>query len=445
MKRLTAGLTTGLAALIFLLLLLSGCTIRSGSPQVVENGETVNESPSPEEQKTYSPETSHTVIKTEKETKKENTSEPEKAEEAVKPEKEEQTEQKTKEKSEDIQPGEETMNEIEKIVASMSVEQKIGQLMAIPLHSELLGVEDKNHISERYYGNTFLFAASCGDLDKLIALNKECKALIEEKTGLSPMVFIDQEGGRVKRIKHGIVSLPAAAEMGKMTEDEVYKLAYTLGLELMAFGITVDAAPVLDVFTNPENTVIGDRAFGTDVGTVTSKGLAFMKGLTDAGITACVKHFPGHGDTSQDSHTELATLSHDMKRLEEVEIAPFRAAVEAGCEMMMTAHIYSSVMCKDGYPASMSADVYRYIRETLGFDGVIVTDALDMKAVSETYGSAEAALKAIQNGADLLCACDSYEKQNQIYDRLLEAVKTGELSMERVDEAVGRIVKLKMK
>ncbi len=331
-----------------------------------------------------------------------------------------------------------------RLLESMTLEQKIGQLFTIPLAGEELSEADAAQLTERYFGNTFLFGKSTKDIEKIKQLNLDTARVISDNTGLSPFIFIDQEGGRVRRIKDGITYLPTAREMGMMKSEDVYELAFGAAEDMRELGITCDTAPVLDVFTNINNTVIGDRAFGNDPMTVTNIGCAFMDGLTDGGLLACVKHFPGHGDTTEDSHYELPVLEHDMERLEEVELVPFKAAIEAGCKLMMVAHIVAPALSEDGLPASLSGEVMSYIRDELEYDGLIITDSMDMKAVSDTYGVAKASLMAIMAGADLVCASEDYELQNEAYDLVLSAARDGTLSIDTIDTAVLRIISLKL-
>ena len=161
-------------------------------------------------------------------------------------------------------------------------------------------------------------------------------------------------------------------------------------------------------------------------------------------MLACVKHFPGHGDTSEDSHYELPVLAHDMDRLDEIELVPFKAAIDAGCDMMMIAHIVTPALSDDGLPASLSGEVIGFLRNDLGYDGLIVTDSMDMKAVSDTYGTAKASLMAIMAGADMVCASEIYDVQCESYDLVLGAAKDGTIPMETIDAAVYRIIRLKL-
>lgn len=347
------------------------------------------------------------------------------------------------EKEEEIVP-EPEIDPVREILDSLTLEQKIGQMFIVPLSGETLTDEDRIHLSKRHFGNTFLFGKSTKDVEKIKQLNADADELIENCTSLSPFVFIDQEGGRVRRIKDGITYLPKAKAMGEMSEDEVRELARAAAVDMKNLGITVDAAPVLDVYTNKSNTVIGDRAFGTDAVTVSDIGCAFMDGLTEGGMLACVKHFPGHGDTSEDSHYELPVLAHDMDRLDEIELVPFKAAIDAGCDMMMIAHIVTPALSGDGLPASLSGEVIGFLRNDLGYDGLIVTDSMDMKAVSDTYGTAKASLMAIMAGADMVCASEIYDVQCESYDLVLGAAKDGTIPMETIDAAVYRIIRLKL-
>ncbi len=220
-----------------------------------------------------------------------------------------------------------------------------------------------------------------------------------------PLVAVDQEGGRVQRFHAPVLELPPMRELGRRDDpDLTRRAARALGRQLGAIGFNVNFAPVLDVDTNPDNPVIGDRSFGADPALVARHGVAFARGLRDAGIMACGKHFPGHGDTVLDSHLALPSLPHDMGRLEAVEVVPFRAAA-GEVESIMTAHIVFHALDPDR-PATLSKRVVTgLLRERLGYDGLVVSDDLEMKAIADHFPSGRAAVEAIGAGCDLLLIC----------------------------------------
>ena len=225
--------------------------------------------------------------------------------------------------------------------------------------------------------------------------------------------------------------------MSWTTSNLTRTAARVLGRQLAALGVNLDFAPVLDVHTNPKNEVIGDRAFGTEPEVVARHGRAFAAGLADAGLLACGKHFPGHGDTVEDSHFELPALPHAMARLEEVELAPFRAAAsELGS--IMTAHIVFRAL-DPGRPATLSPIVLGLLREQLGFSGLIVSDDLEMNAIAERWPAGEAAVDAIAAGCDVLLICKRTELVAEARQAMAERARKDDRFAQRLAEAAGRV------
>ena len=215
-----------------------------------------------------------------------------------------------------------------------------------------------------------------------------------------------------------------------------------MAVEMRAVGINWDFAPVLDVNCNDANPVIGVRSFGGDAGTVARYGLAALRGYADGGVLACGKHFPGHGDTRVDSHLDLPTVEYDRARLDAVELAPFRAAIDAGIPSLMTAHIRFPVL--DDLPATLSEPVLTgLLRGELGFRGLVITDALNMLAIANTYGPAESAVRAIAAGADQCIALFDPGDLRAAHAAILAAVDSGRIPESRFREAVGRVLALK--
>src|ERR671914_4337 len=218
---------------------------------------------------------------------------------------------------------------------------------------------------------------------------------------LPAWVGIDQEGGRVARLRSPFTVWPPMAVLGRSDDAALARrFAGALAAELAAVGISLDYAPVLDIHTNPKNPVIGDRALGEKPETVAKLGRIIIEELQRTGVAACGKHFPGHGDTAADSHLELPIVEHPPDRLRAVEFLPFKEAINAGVAFIMTAHVLVTSI-DDERPATLTPKiVQRLLREELGFDGVIVSDDLDMKAIADRYGPADAAVEAIAAGCD---------------------------------------------
>ena len=283
------------------------------------------------------------------------------------------------------------------------------------------------------------------DLDHLIELDRELHAAAPADAPL--LVAIDQEGGVVQRVRapatHWPPMLSHAAHPAPDDEALAEEVGRALGRELSALGVDVDFAPVLDVHSNEANPIIGDRAFGRDPDDVIRRGLAFARGLAAAGLLACGKHFPGHGDTQTDSHLELPRVDHDLDRLERVELAPFAAAAQAGLPMLMTAHVVYPAL-DDAAPATLSSKIVtELLRDRLGFTGVIVSDDLDMKAIADNYGIADAAVQAISAGCDALLLCRDETHQQLARMALLHRAEKDSAFRARLGDAASRIRAMK--
>ena len=261
------------------------------------------------------------------------------------------------------------------------------------------------------------------------------------------LVSIDEEGGDVTRLAHETGSpYPGSAALGALDDPGITRRVYrSLGAELRGTGVNLDFAPSADVNTADDNPIIGTRAFGSDPELVARHITAAVSGLQEAGVAACAKHFPGHGATSQDSHLEVPAVDADLPLLERREMVPFRAAIAAGVQSIMTAHIRVPALT-GAAPATLSpAAITGLLRGTLGYDGVVVTDALDMRAASDAIGIPEAAVRALSAGADLLClGSKEYEDSvRAIRERIMEAVREGRLPVERLEESAARIALLR--
>lgn len=265
-------------------------------------------------------------------------------------------------------------------------------------------------------------------------------AIEELGRSMPAWVSVDQEGGRVARLKAPFTSWPPMATLGRAgSEALAERFARALAAELRAVGITLDYAPVLDIHTNPKNPVIGDRALAEHAADVARLGRAIVSALQDEGIAACGKHFPGHGDTSADSHLELPLVEHPPDRLRAVEFEPFRAAIEQGVAFIMTAHVLAPALDEER-PATLAPGVVQGIlREELGFEGVILSDDLEMKAISARYAVPSAAVDAICAGCDAVLVCSGdIELQAATLESLVRAAETGAIPPTRLDDALRR-------
>lgn len=282
-----------------------------------------------------------------------------------------------------------------------------------------------------------------------ILMPEQVRELSKEASGLArdwPLwISVDQEGGRVARLKSPFTLWPPAMTLGRSGADGLAeRFARALGAELKAVGINMDFAPVLDVNTNASNPVIGDRALGDRTEDVARLGGVIIRTLQEAGIAACGKHFPGHGDTSVDSHHGLPVIEHDRRRLEAVEWVPFRRAIAEGVAAIMTAHVLVPALDEER-PATLSrAVVQAALKDALGFQGVVMSDDLGMKAVSEGTDQATLAVDAIGAGCDVVLLCNSsIDEQVAALEALIRAAESGVLPAKRIDDAFSRQRRLK--
>jgi beta-N-acetylhexosaminidase len=287
----------------------------------------------------------------------------------------------------------------------------------------------------RGVGGVVLFARNIGSPEEVLELNRELKRAANRAL----LLAVDQEGGRVARLRSGFTELPAMRAVGGTGDVSLAReLGALMGRELRAVGFDMNYAPVLDVDTNPDNPVIGTRSFGRDAARVSDLGVALAAGLQSAGVAACAKHFPGHGDTSQDSHLELPRLPHPWSRLEEVELAPFRAAAHTDIAAFMTAHVIFEAV--DGqYPATMSRAVIRGIlREKLGYDGLVLSDDVEMRAIADNYGVEEAVLRGLHAGVDHFLVCHTAALAQRAIEAVVRAIERGEVGLDVLDAATRR-------
>lgn len=315
------------------------------------------------------------------------------------------------------------------------IDGAIARLFTVGFH----GTEPTRELAEllkRGVGGVILFARNIEAPAQVLELTRSIKRLARRPV----FVAVDQEGGRVRRLRAGFTDLPALRSLGLARDPELaLQVGELLGRELRAVGIDVNFAPVVDVDTNPDNPVIGDRSLSSDPALVAELGAALVRGLQNEGVAACAKHFPGHGDTELDSHTALPRLVHGLDRLERVELLPFERVVAAGVASIMTAHVVLEALDTE-YPATLSDVVLgRLLRQRLGFGGVVFSDDLEMGAIAGRFAAGEAALRAVKAGVDGLLVCHSADVAHSMLDALAGAVAGGTLARERLMEAARRI------
>jgi len=322
-----------------------------------------------------------------------------------------------------------------------SLRREIGQLLIGSLPGTAITPELRSLAREFQLGGVTLFKRNIEAPEQVAELNHDLQTLASGgNTGLPLWVAVDQEGGRVARLRAPFTEWPPMATLGRAGDQKLARrFASALAAELKAVGISLDFAPVLDIHTNRSNPIIGDRALGEDAETVAQLGAAIIRGLQENGIAACGKHFPGHGDTSVDSHLALPLVEHPPDRIRRVECVPFREAIRSGVAFIMTAHILVPSLDEER-PATLSPTIVRgMLREELDFNGVILSDDLEMKAIADTYTVPDAATQAIAAGCDGVLVCSgAIDAQAAALEALIHAVEDERIPFKRVEDALAR-------
>ncbi len=362
--------------------------------------------------------------------------------------------------------------DVKSIVEEMSLEEKVGQMLMPDFRNwqkagetKATGFTEMNDevgsIIEKYHlGGVILFAENVVDTEQTVKL---VDGLQEASKDIPLLITIDQEGGIVTRLQSG-TNLPGNMAVGATRNEKyAYQTGKIIGKELAALGINVNFGPVVDVNNNSENPVIGVRSFSSNPELVAKLGIQTIKGLQSQNVAATTKHFPGHGDTAVDSHYGLPLVPYEKERLRSVELVPFQQAIDAGVDMMMTAHVQfpafddtTYISKKDGQeimvPATLSKKVITgLLREEMGFNGVVVTDALNMKAIADHFGQEEAVVLALKSGVDIalmpaqVTSLEMEENLASVFEAVKGAIETGEIPLEQVDQSVERILELKIK
>ena len=350
-------------------------------------------------------------------------------------------------------------NAIEAQLSQMSIREKVGQLFCVrpesldpvfqasgegmmAYHMQAVNEETKAFCEKYPVGGVTLFSHNIDNPEQLKAFTRDLHALAG-----APLLSIDEEGGRVARIgnneKFKVPTYASMAAVGATGDPaKALEAGVAIGTYLKEYGFDVDFAPVADVNTNPQNIVIGDRAFSNDPKTAAPKVVNFMEGLHKMGVSACIKHFPGHGDTTGDSHKEYVQSDKTWEELVDCELVTFKAAIKAGAPMIMSAHVALPNATGDNLPATLSSYILKdKLRGELGYQGVIITDAMGMKAISDRYSSGESAVMTLQAGADIVLMPENLP---EAFDAVVAAVEDGTLSEARIDESVRRVLALKL-
>ncbi|RFU70020.1 glycoside hydrolase family 3 protein [Bacillus sp. V59.32b] len=341
-------------------------------------------------------------------------------------------------------------------IKHMSLEEKVGQMLMPDFRTwkgqnvTEMKPEIEQLVKDFHLGGVILFRENVVTTEQTTRL-ADAYQEASEKYGL--LTAIDQEGGVITRLQSG-TDMPGNMALGATRSEELAeKVGTSIGEELNALGINMNLAPVLDVNNNPDNPVIGVRSFGEDPELVAKLGKAYMRGLQESGTAATAKHFPGHGDTAVDSHLGLPEVPYDLDRLKKIELYPFQQAMDAGVDAVMTAHVTfpkiddgKAISKKDGseisIPATLSHKVLTgLMRENMGFQGVIITDAMNMQAISDHFGPVDAAIRAVKAGTDIVLMPVGLK---EVAEGLYHAVKTGDISVERIEKSNERILALKL-
>lgn len=336
-------------------------------------------------------------------------------------------------------------NWIENTLAELSLEERVGQMMMVGFD----GLEVPPHILEWLsagrVGSVVLFARN-------IASTRQVKTLTASLREAAPhpiLICADQEGGIVTRlhVDEGFTESPGNMALGAITKDVASgiaaRMAQTIAQEMRAVGIDWTLAPCLDVLSNPLNPVVGVRSLGSDPERVAELGRAQIRGFQAGGVAACAKHFPGHGNTHIDSHVDLPTIQAELAALQKHDLIPFQAAIQAGVSTVMSAHIVFPALDPDR-PATLSPVIQReLLREQLGFDGVITTDCMEMRAIADRFGTGESTVLAALAGVDSIVHSHTRSRQETAYQAILEAVRSGRLPESRVEESARRLLRLK--
>ena len=336
-------------------------------------------------------------------------------------------------------------NRINFIVENMTIDEKIGQMIMISTNYTSFNQNIDDQLDDIKPGGVILFSQNIKSEEQLIKFIAD----LQDNVTIPLFIGVDEEGGRVERFnsiaESPLSQLPSMLDLGNTLDSQLsYQVGQAIASELSYYGVNLNFAPVLDIYSNSNNTVIGNRAFGTTSSQVIKMALPLARGLKSNNIIPVIKHFPGHGDTSEDSHVELPVVRKDLNELKELELQPFQAAINSGVDdAIMVAHIAYPEITGSMVPATLSSLIITDIlREDMQFDGVIFTDSIIMKALSTNYTMSEIAVLGVNAGIDVFIA---QNKGLELFDAIKTGVETGKIEEKTIDEAVKRVLKLKYK
>ncbi|MCT1398829.1 beta-N-acetylhexosaminidase [Paenibacillus sp. p3-SID867] len=338
-----------------------------------------------------------------------------------------------------------TEDAVTELLNSMTVKEKIGQLVLVGIEGTTMDDTSRRLLEDYHVGGIILFKDNIENAKQSADLLNELK----KANAANPVplwLSIDEEGGRVTRFPDEYVKLPSSGKIGRSDDLTLTKqVGGLIAQKVSGVGINMVFAPVLDIDSNPNNPVIGDRSFGTTAETVSTHGIASMKGIQENGVVPVVKHFPGHGDTSVDSHLGLPVVDHDLKRLHELELVPFQQAIDEGADVVMVAHLLMKSIDPDT-PSSYSKPVINdLLREEMGFKGVVITDDMTMGAISGSTDVGEASVKSVVAGSNMILIGHEYALEEAVIQALTEAAHSGVIPEEMLNDRVRATLELKHK
>ena len=327
----------------------------------------------------------------------------------------------------------------------LTIKQLLGQKLEYGFHGTALTEEFKDLIREYKIGNVILFRRNVESAEQVRRLCGEIRDFITRETGIPPFIIIDEEGGMVSRLPRDAVNVPGVMAVAATGDPENARRASEITIrQLRGLGANFNMAPVLDVNSNPNNPVIGVRSYGDEAARVAAFGCASIAPYRGSGVHCCIKHFPGHGDTAVDSHLGLPRVDKTEEELEQLELIPFRRAIEAGAPAVMMSHVLFPNIQSEQVPCTMSRYmVTELLRKKLGFDGLIFTDCMEMLAIRDHYGTPEGVVASIKAGVDIAEISATFELELRAAETVNEAAARGEFDMEELRESVERILKFK--